>query len=364
MYRSVELRRPLARFLPAKLKLPALAVASLLLAAAPAPIERALLGPTFATKMPSPLAATIVRRARGTLTRPAAPLPRLHTEGTLPGQGIRDSSIQAKLDHLITLDLALAWRITGDRVYLDAVERYLTAWVDMYQPSFNPIDETGFDAMVMAYDLTEASLPIASRAKLDSFWRRMAIGYLDAMDGRPRGATTNWQSHRIKLATLTAFQVGDATLIARARAAFERQIAANLRADGSTLDFEERDALHYVIYNLDPLMMAALAAQAHGQSWFDWQAPNGASLPRSLDWLARYASGERTHIEFQNSRIAFDRARAAAGQAEFAPHVWDPAKSVNSFALATRLAPRFKPLRDALIDKTRRRPPEWLMIAR
>jgi len=358
------LRRTLAWFRPARLKVPVLAATSLLLAGAPTPVEYALLGPTFATEVPSPLAAMIVRRARGTLTRPAAPLPRLHTEGTLPGQGIRDSSIRAKLDHPITLDLALAWRITGERVFLDAAERYLTAWADTYQPSFNPIDETGFDAMVMAYDLTEASLPTASRAKLDGFWLRMAVGYLDAMDGRPRGATTNWQSHRIKLATLAAFQVGDPTLIARARAAFERQIAANLRADGSTLDFEERDALHYVTYDLDPLMMAALAAQAHGHSWFDWEAPNGASLPRSLEWLARFASGERTHIEFANSRVAFDRARAAAGQAEFAPHAWDPAKSVNSFALAARLAPRFTPIRDALIEKTRRRPPEWLMIDR
>ena len=290
-------------------------------------------------------------------------MPRIHTEGTLPGQGIRDASIAAKRDHPIALDLALAWRITGERAYLNAAERYVLAWAEVYQPSFNPIDETGFDALVMAYDLTEASLSTTTRATMDGFWRRMATGYLDAMDGKPRGATTNWQSHRIKLATLTAFQLGDAKLIERAAAAYRRQIAANLRADGSTFDFEERDALHYVTYNLDPLMMAALAAKAHGQDWFGWQAPSGASLPRSLDWLARYASGERTHIEFQNSRIAFDRERAAAGQKDFAPHAWDPAKSVNTFTLASRLAPRFAPLRDALVGKTGSRPPEWMTIA-
>lgn len=330
--------------------------------ATPAPVDYAVFGPSYALQVPEPLAAAILRRARVAVTRPAAPLPRLHTEGTLPGQGIRDSSIAAKRDFPITLDLALAWRITGERTYLAAAERYLIAWAEVYQPSLNPIDETGFDALVMAYDLTEASLPRSSRMRLDGFWRQMAVGYLDAMDGRPRGATTNWQSHRIKLATLAAFQTGDTALIARGRAAFQRQIAANLRADGSTLDFEERDALHYVTYNLDPLMTAALAAQANGENWFDWQAPSGASLPRSLDWLTRYATGERTHIEFRNSQVAFDRARAAAGQADFATHTWDPAKAVNSFALASRLAPRFKPLRDRLIATTRQRPPEWMMI--
>jgi hypothetical protein len=343
-------------------RLPMLAITGALLAAAPAPVDHALLGPSFAAKAPDALARAIVRRARTALKRPPTPLPRLHTEGTLPGHGIRDISIVAKRDHPITLDLALAWRVTGERAFLDATDRYLVAWAKLYQPSFNPIDETGFDALILAYDLTEADLPDASRAMLDAFWRRMAVGYLDAMEGRPRGAITNWQSHRIKLATLAAFQTGDPALVARAQAAYRRQIAANLRADGSTFDFEERDALHYVTYNLDPLMMAALAAQAHGQAWFAFEAPSGASLPRSLDWLARYARGERTHVEFANSRIAFDRERAAAGQKDFAQHAWNPAKAVNSFALAARLDLRFAATRDALIGRTGQRPAEWMMI--
>lgn len=347
----------------ARIRLVLALTAPVLLAAAPTAADYALLDPGFANPVPEFMAGQIVERARNQLGRPPAPLPRIHTEGTLPGQGIRDISIAAKRDHPIALDFALAWRITGERAFLDAAERYLIAWATLYKPSFNPIDETGFDALLLAYDLIEIALPAASRATLDTFWRLVAVGYLDAMDGTPRGATSNWQSHRIKLATLAAFQVGDTALITRAEAAYRRQIAANLRPDGSTFDFEERDALHYVTYNLDPLMMAALAAQAHGRQWFTWAAPNGASLPRSLDWLARYASGERTHIEFRNSRVAFDRARAAAGQGDFAPHAWDPAKSVASFALATRLAPRFRPLRDMLIDRTRKPPPEWMMIA-
>jgi hypothetical protein len=37
----------------------------------------------------------------------------------------------------------------------------------------------------------------------------MAVGYLDAMDAKPKNANTNWQSHRVKLATMAAFQTGD-----------------------------------------------------------------------------------------------------------------------------------------------------------
>ena len=338
------------------------AVAILLLASAPG-ADYAVLPPNFAASArDARLAREVVARARAALSRAPAPLPRIHTEGTLPGHGIRDESIAAKRDHPVALDFALAWRLTGERAFLTQAERYLTAWADVYQPSFNPIDETGFDALLLAYDLTETSLPAATTAKLDRFWKGMAEGYLDAMDGRPKNAHTNWQSHRIKLATLSAFQTGDARLIARARDAYRRHIAANLHPDGSTFDFEERDALHYVTYNLDPLMMAVLAARAHRQDWFNWKAPSGASLPRSLDWLASYARGDRTHIEFQNSRIAFDRERAAAGQANFAPHAWDPANALNTYALASRLDRRFIGLRDQLIDRSGKAPPAWMML--
>jgi hypothetical protein len=97
-------------------------------------------------------------------------------------------------------------------------------------------------------------------------------------------------------------------------------------------DFHERDAIHYVTYDLDPLMMAALSAQAHGQDWFAWKSPAGANLPGALDWLAPYAKGEKVHIEFANSKIQFDRDRAAAGQKEYAPHPWDVSKRRGLFS--------------------------------
>ena len=327
--------------------------------------DYAILGPSFGR---ATVAATtrdpFIARATEALDRPPGALPRLHTEGTLPGHGIRDISIKAKQDQPIVLNLAIAWRLTGDRRFLDATSRYLEAWADIYQMSFNPIDETGFDALVLAYDLTENDLADPVRAKLDRFWRAMATGYLDAMDAGPRNAETNWQSHRIKLATLSAFQTGDAAIIDRARAAFRKQVAVNLYADGSMFDFHERDALHYVTYNLDPLMMAALAAQAHGEDWYAWTSPKGASLPRSLDWLSAYARGEKTHIEFARSKIQFDRDRAASGQKEYAPHPWDVANAVGTYSLASLLDARFLPLRDDLVRVTRKSPPLWTEILR
>lgn len=327
--------------------------------------EYGLLGPTFGKGAVSPaLKAAIVSRAEATLDRPPGAIPHAHTEGTLPGKGIREISIKAREDQPIVLNFAIAYRLTGDRRFLEATGRYLENWADIYQISFNPIDETGFDTLVMATDLTESDLPAPIRAKLDAFWRRMAVGYLDAMDAGPTNAHTNWQSHRIKMATLAAYQTGDAKLIARTREAFRKQIGVNLYADGSTFDFHERDALHYVTYNLDPLMMAALAAQAHGEDWFSWKSPTGSSLPHSLDWLAAFARGEKTHSEFVNSKIQFDRDRANSGQKEYAPHDWDVSNGVSTYTLASLLDARYLPLRDDLVKRTGRKPAPWAEILR
>ena len=111
-------------------------------------------------------------------------------------------------------------------------------------------------------------------------------------------------------------------------------------------------------------MMAALAAQAHGQDWFSWKSPAGASLPGALDWLAPYARGEKQHIEFVNSKVQFDRDRAGAGQGEYAPHPWDIANGVSTYTLASLLDGKYLALRDDLAAKVRKKPPAWAEILR
>ncbi|WP_425999835.1 alginate lyase family protein [Caulobacter sp. DWR1-3-2b1] len=302
------------------------------------------------------------RRAQASLDRVPGPLPVVHTEGTLPGKGIREISSKAREDLPVMLNAALAYRMTGDRRYLATAERFFEAWANVYKPSFNPIDETHFDQVMLAYDLTRPDLSPTARGKLDAFWRAIALGYLDVMDGKPKNAETNWQSHRVKLATMAAFQTGDAALIQRAAKAYDRQIAANIHADGSVFDFHERDALHYVTYGLDPLMMAALSAKAHGQDWFARKNPAGAGLPTALDWLAPYAKGDKVHQEFINSKIQFDADRAASGQKEYQPHPWDTANGAQTFGLARLLDPKYAPVFDNVVSRTGRAIPLWLTL--
>ena len=335
-------------------------------------VDYAILGPNFArTQSARKDGAPIIARARTFLHRPPAPR-QIRIEGVSSGQarapgasaaavanpGDVAASWESLRDMDVMLDLALAWRLTGDRAFLKQSERYLDAWSTSYQPTFNPIDEGLFDGLILAYDLTEADLPATTRTKVDTFLRRLATGYVEAMETgdvpiKPT-LTNNWQSHRIKLAALAAFQIGDAGLIDRVHVLFDRHLEANLRTDGSTLDFAQRDALHYVTYSLDSQLMAALAAQAHGQNWYEDRSASGKALPDTLAWLGAYARGEKSHIEFLKSVVPYDRQRAAAGGEMFKNKTWDPVTAARTYLLASKLDGRWKALSRDLADQAER----------
>lgn len=289
------------------------------------------------------------------------PLVRLHTEGTLPHDGIYDVSVEAEKELDLMRDTALAWRATGDPRFLKMVDRFLLAWVKTYTPSFNPIDETRLDSLILAYDLTASALTASTRNVTVNFLLQLGSGYIADVDAQKRpldkNFANNWQSHRVKLIAMTAFALDDRKMIDAARRLFLVQLQNNIGGDGQVRDFGERDALHYVVYDLEPLTMAALAARRHRIDWLTQRAQNGASLQAALDWLAPYALGKRTHEEFVHSQVPFDAQRREAGLPGFSGD-WDPKGATTLYYLASRLDKRYLPIAQHLAPK----PPAWLGV--
>jgi len=257
------------------------------------------------------------------------------------------------------LDFALAYRLTGDSRFLGAAEKFMSAWAGVYQVSFNPIDETSLDQMIFAYDLTNAALTPATRDKMRDFFRTMAQGYLDKM-AHGKKDNANWQSHRVKLAVLAAYAVGDPQLIAQARQAFQQQVSVNIKADGSVVDFYKRDALHYVVYDLEPLTTAAVAAKAHGEDWFHSSASGKSSLEKAMDWLTPFALGQKQHEEFVHSKVAFDAARAKVGLKGYSG-MWEPAASIKLYQLASLADPKYTSVLKQL-PSDGKYPQDWLTL--
>jgi hypothetical protein len=103
----------------------------------------------IAAQKDSAVGLKFVRDANGELKDDPHPMERVHTEGTLAHQGIRDESQAAERDWDKMLNFAMAYRLTGDSRYLAAADRFLAAWMSVYHASFNPIDETNLDKVMM-----------------------------------------------------------------------------------------------------------------------------------------------------------------------------------------------------------------------
>ncbi|MEW9623813.1 alginate lyase family protein [Rhodanobacter geophilus] len=299
---------------------------------------------------PSPASAndTVVTDALAHLRDQPHPMAHLHTQGLLPHQGIHDASDAAEHDWPLALRAAVAWRLRGKPELLQQVTRYLDAWATTYQPDFNPIDETNLADLFQAWALTRDALPASTRDAMAALIRRIAEGYLARLQAKT-GSTyindmNNWQSHRIKLLATSAAALGDPQLVAAARERLMIQVAANIRPDGGTVDFAQRDALHYVTYDLEPLVQAALALSPYGKdNLLEARSSTGSSIAAALDWLAPYADGRRTHQEFVRTSEPFDIERQRAGLKGYGG-TWDPRNSAALYAQATVLIPKYRAL--------------------
>jgi len=279
------------------------------------------------------------------------PMSHVHTEGTLPHMGIRDQSIAAERDWPAMLHAALAWRAGVNDKSFATARLFLLGWVDDYTPDLDPIDEANLDALIDTYAIIGDRLNADERERVSMWLRKWGWDYVASIDHAPKhGATwtNNWQSHRIKLVTMIAAATDDNALFDAARRLFRRQIEANLLPDGQVVDFAQRDALHYVVYDLEPLLRAALAARAYaGEDWYRWEAPDHASVARSVAWLTPYVTGEKTHEEFAHSKVAFDAQRAAAGVKGFTG-AFDPHDAAITYWSAAAFDPKLTSIAERL----------------
>lgn len=294
-------------------------------------------------QVPQKLAAQVVRAAHKAVDRPVHLMDEVRTGGLLDGEGGRKESQQAQEDWRQARLQALAWRLSGEAAYLDNARKLALAWSGSYQPSFSPVDETELASLLMGVDLIEERLSVGERAQLQAFCRTLATGYLSdpIKVGGPSTARNNWHSHRIKIGTAGAYLSGDAALVARAKERFLAHVPRNIGEGGVPFDFEQRDALHYTTYSLEPLLTAALMAKNHGDDWFG--AAGAQRLKQALAWLAPYAQGRKMHEEFAKSAVPFDRKRVAAGQKGFTGN-WDRTGAANVYLLASRFDGAYAPL--------------------
>ena len=285
------------------------------------------------------LAAT----ADAALNEDPDPIDTIRSEGLLQGDP-RKTATQASLRDMRKMyALALVYRVSRDKKYLKAAAKYIMAWAATTVSRGDPIDDTNLDPAIAAFDMVKEGLPSEQGAAITDWLRRTAEAEIQAPYNRPGRATSfnNWHSHRLKIVGEIAFAIEDTALQGYASRGLMEQIGRNLKPDGPSADFVTRDALHYHVYDLEPMITLAIVLQkATGVNYYTWKSPTGSSIRRSVEWLLPFVDGRQTHAEFVNSTVEFDRRRALNGEKAYqAGTPFDPKNGIATLVLAAWFDP-------------------------
>lgn len=275
------------------------------------------------------------------------PVSSVHVEGELPSSDIYINSILAFKNLRILRDASLAWSygIQSDSSFKQSHD-FIIAWTNKYSPNYNPIDENNFIPLFNSYAIVRKNFSLKDRDLVDKYLRNWAYGYVNNINlnyGKRGGWVNNWNSYRVRIITRISYAINDQELIDHAIDLYKKQISNNIDSNGVTVDFKERDAIHYVVFNLIPLVDAAILARDNGMDLYNWVSPNGTSLKKAVDWLAPYIDGEKQHDEFVHTKVNFDKVRQKNGIKGFSG-TFNPKSASDLIAKVSILDPSYKGL--------------------
>jgi len=290
------------------------------------------------------------------------PIDTIRSEGKLAGDPKKTATGVSLRDMKKMYALALLYRTGGDRKYLDKSVAYLVAWSKFNTPNGDPIDDTNLDP-VEAYDLIKSNIDAPNNKLITAWLAQTAQMEINKFKPGKETAYNNWHSHRLKEIGEIGFALQDDKYTQYAVEGMKQQIGKNLLPDGSSVDFKLRDALHYHVYDLEPLLkLAIILKRATGVDYYNYVSDQQTSIKKSVEWLLPYLNGQKTHGEFVNSTVSFDKKRAANGEKDYvAGTSFEPKNGVATLELTEYFYP------DAinLIQKlkaTDQNYPDWQLV--
>lgn len=283
------------------------------------------------------------------------PIDTIRSEGLLKGNPRKERTVIALKDMQKMYALALQYRLVNDKKYLAKSIDFLNTWAEINKPNGDPIDDTNLDKAVETYDLIKTELTPADKKQIEDWLTKTATAEINSVRMKPgRGtAINNWNSHRLKEVGEIGYTLNNKELINWTIENLKKHIEVNLNADGTSLDFKERDAMHYHIYDLEPMLrLAILIYRANGTDFYSYQSKTGSSIKKSVNWLIPYIKGEKQHEEYVNTTVTFDRDRAKNNEPGFAQgSMFKPALAIPMLRLAVYFDPSLKELLRATNDK-------------
>jgi len=300
--------------------------------------------------------------AENFLTETPNPVDTIRTEGLLRGNPKKEHTNTALRDMNKMFALALQFKLTGEKKYLNKADEFLVAWAKKNHPNGNPIDDTNLDKAIEAYDLIKEDISSADKIVVADWLQSIALAEINSkrMNRNQGTGINNWNAHRLKIVGEIGYALNNQEFIEWTVDRFKKHIEINLNEDGTSLDFKERDAMHYHIYDLEPMLKLALLIQrAGGENFYLYQSAKGSSIKKSVDWLIPYIKGEKQHEEYVNTTVKFDRDRAKNNEPGFAPGtMFKPSLALPMLKLSVY----FDPKQSGLLKNLNEKGNDWQML--
>jgi hypothetical protein len=258
------------------------------------------------------LYSTLKKKADAALIDFPNPIDTVVSEGHLATDPKKIITVRSLRDIDKIFALAMVYKIESRATYLDKLAAFITAWAMVNKPQGNPINDTKFEDLFIAYDLVKDKMPVSSKQVINAWLAKMADEEINTAKNKAKTTSfNNWNSHRLKVIGNIAYILNDKTYKKYIDEELPKQVEKNLLPDGTGFDFLERDALHYHTYTLKPLInLVTIIKRATGKDFYHYASSTGSSIKKSIDFLIPFVTGEKTHGEFVNSKVAFDKKRA------------------------------------------------------
>lgn len=281
----------------------------------------------------------ILEPANEALKRHPRPIEQIVYEGRVSGDPERNRSIAHLQDMHDIRRLCWAAVVTGERRYSDAAIQWTMAWVRTLPPSGNDVNDNKLDAIVLATYLLRDQMSEEQRKACIAWCHSLGKMQADGFDD----AGGNRLAKRIKLVAAAALITDDRMLLDAAANRFRQFISTELRPDGGSHDLELRDALSYHCSALKSMIEANMVLRRAGVDLYEYEAPTGASLAKSIALVTPYAMGEKEHKEWVNTKVDLDRRRWEAGDPYYRPgKLWEPGTARPLYVLAATCDPSLR----------------------
>lgn len=250
--------------------------------------------------------------------RPPQPLRNIYYEGLLPDHPQRRTTTQALQDMRHLAECLWLWTATAEDRWANRGVEVASAWASTYQPVGNPINENKLEPVLTAGLLLREYFQNEQYETL----RTWAYHLYTQLSATPIEAD-NWGSKRLKIILLSKMLAyPEETHLESVCVLLKGFVDRTLLADGTTRDFHHRDSLSYHNSCLLPLLHCLVILHESDPSalaLWNYVGAEGGSLARSTAFIYPFARGEKTHRQWQNSKVPLDHARAAVGLAKYQP---------------------------------------------